>query len=551
MKILNFSKSTHLLQDPTSDPINIFCQYYIDSNRDRAKEINQCLRLNNENPYISKIYLLNERIYTSEELNIAEPNKIIQVNMTKRISYQDVFKYITDNNIIGYHVIINSDIFLDGTINKIRYSDMHLHKKMHAILRYELDTTNIKNSKIFGPRFDSQDTWILHSNFNVLPNQQKIFNFQFGKPGCDNKLVYLMNILGYEIINDPLLIKTYHYHTSQVRSYTRKDSIKNPWGFVVPYNIHYSKLIPSLGVDLSVEYIETKLLEIKFDDNTVLHNYILKKFENNEHFIVPRISNIETDFSMMGDLIKSFGMKPDFYNILKRKLPEMKNNAGIKLSSIESIVLFSQMYINAFENSEMFFGWEMYGGMSNIKQSYHYIKNKLNKPILWASVLDVFHYIYACPWTLALKGKKILIISSFAKSIETKIPIREKIFGIDLFPDCEIITISPPQTQGKNESEEFIIELEKFTQKLDLLEYDVALVSAGGYGNIICNYIYNKGKSAVYVGGVLQMYFGILGSRWLTDRPDVIRLFLNEYWSKPSDEEKPDGYKNIENGCYW
>jgi hypothetical protein len=471
--------------------------------------------------------------------------------MSKRISYQDVFKYITDNKIIGYHVIINSDIFLDGTINKIRYSDMHLNKKMHAILRYELDTTNIKKSKIFGPRFDSQDTWILHSNFNVLPNQQKIFNFQFGKPGCDNKLVYLMNILGYEIINDPLLIKTYHYHTSQVRSYTRKDSIKNPWGFVVPYNIHYSKLIPSLGVDLSVEYIETKLLEIKFDDNTVLYNYILKKFENNEHFIVPRISNIETDFSMMGDLIKMFGMKPEFHNILKRKLPEMKNNAGIKLSSIESIVLFSQMYINAFENSEMFFGWEMYGGMSNIKQSYNYIKNKMNKPIIWASVLDVYHYIYACPWTLALKGKKVLIVSSFAKSIETKIPIREKIFGIDLFPDCEIIAVAPPQTQGNNVSEEFQIELQKFTSKLDLLEYDIALVSAGGYGNIICNYIYNKGKSAIYVGGVLQMYFGILGSRWLTDRPDVIRLFLNEHWSKPTDEEKPDGYKNIENGCYW
>ncbi len=551
MKILNFSKSTCLLQDPTKDPINIFCQYYIDSNRDRAKEIVQCLRLNNENPYISNIYLLNERIYTPEELNIAEPNKIIQVNMSKRISYQDVFKYITDNNIIGYHVILNSDILLDGTIHKIRYSDMHLNKKMHAILRYELDTTNIKKSKIFGPRFDSQDTWILHSNFNVLPSQQKIFNFQFGKPGCDNKLVYLMNILGYEIINDPLLIKTYHYHTSQVRSYTKNDAIKHPWGFVVPYNIHYSKLIPSLGVDLSIEYIETKLLEIKFDDNIVLYNYVLKKFENNEKFIVPRISNIENDFAMLGDLIKNFGMKPEFNNILKRKLPEMKNNAGIKLLSIESVISYSQMYINAFENSDMFFGWEMYGGMSNIKQSYNYIKNKLNKPIIWASVLDVYHYIYTCPWTLALKGKKVLIVSCFAKSIETKIPIREKIFGVDLFPDCEIITIAPPQTQGGNQSEEFQIELQKFTSKLDLLEYDVALVSAGGYGNIICNYIYNKGKSAVYVGGVLQMYFGILGSRWLTDRPDVIRLFLNEHWSKPTDEEKPDGYKNIENGCYW
>ena len=535
MKILNFSKSTHLLQDPTRDPINIFCQYYIDSNRDRAKEINQCLRLNNENPYISKIYLLNERIYTSEELNIAEPNKIIQVNMSKRISYQDVFKYITDNNIIGYHVIINSDILLDGTIHKIRYSDMHLHKKMHAILRYELDTTNIKNSKIFGPRFDSQDTWILHSNFNILPNQQKIFNFQFGKPGCDNKLVYLMNILGYEIINDPLLIKTYHYHTSQVRNYNNKDVIKQPWGFVVPYNIHYSKIIPSLGVDLSVVHLETKKFdEISFYDNTVLYNYILKKNEKNENFILPRIGGVENDFSMLGDLIKKFGMKPDFYNVFKKTLPII-NNAGIKVLTMESSILYSKLYIDAFANSEMYFGWEMYGNMNNIKQSYDYIKNKLNKPIIWGSVLDIYHYIYACcPWTLVLKGKKVLIISSFAKSIETKIQIREKIFGVDLFPDCEIITISPPP---QNDSEEFHIELQKFTSKLDSLEYDFALVSAGGYGNLLCNYIYKNGKSAICVGDVLQMYFGILGSAWLTDRPDVLRLFLNEYWSK-NDENK-------------
>lgn len=552
MKILNFSKSTHLLDDPTTDPINIFCQYYLDSNRDRAKEINQCLRLNNENPYISNIYLLNERIYTSEELNIAEPNKIIQIDISKRLSYQDVFKYITDNNICGYHVIINSDILLDGTIHKIRYSDMHLHKKMYALLRYELDTQNIKRSKIFGPRFDSQDTWILHSNFNILPSQQKIFNFQFGKPGCDNKLVYLMNILGYEIINDPLLIKTYHYHTSQVRNYSNKDVIKQPWGFVVPYNIHHSKIIPSLGIDLSIVYLETKQFnEIKFDDNTVVYNYILKKIENNQNFMIPRIAGIENEFSMLGDLIKTFGMNSEFNNIFKKNCYKMKNNAGIKFVSFESVILYSQMYIDAFKNCEMYFGWEMYGGMDYIKQSYEYIKNKTNKSIIWASALDIYHYIYACPWTLALKGKKILIISSFSKSIETKIPIREKIYGIDLFPECEIITITPPQTQGNQESDEFHIELQKFTSTLDSLEYDIALVSCGGYGNLVCNYIYNKGKSAIYVGGVLQMYFGILGSRWLIDRQDVVRLFLNEHWSKPGGEEKPKGYENIEGGCYW
>ena len=105
---------------------------------------------------------------------------------------------------------------------------------------------------------------------------------------------------------------------------------------------------------------------------------------------------------------------------------------------------------------------------------------------------------------------------------------------MDLFPNCEIITIKPPQTQGNEPSEEFNIEFEKFTIELDKIkdEYDIALVSCGGYGSLVCAHIYKSGKSAIYVGGVLQMYWGILGNRWFKDRPDIIRLFLNKYWTK-------------------
>ena len=60
--------------------------------------------------------------------------------------------------------MINSDIFLDYTIERLRYSDIHLYKKMLALLRYEYNPMNISESKLFGPRFDSQDTWIFIPN---------------------------------------------------------------------------------------------------------------------------------------------------------------------------------------------------------------------------------------------------------------------------------------------------------------------------------------------------------------------------------------------------
>ena len=53
------------------------------------------------------------------------------------------------------------------------------------------------------------------------------------------------------------------------------------------------------------------------------------------------------------------------------------------------------------------------------------------------------------------------------------------------------------------------------------------------------------------MGGVLQMYFGILGNRWLKERPDAVRLFLNKHWSRPKMEEKPKNCEKVEKGCYW
>ena len=174
--------------------------------------------------------------------------------------------------------------------------------------------------------------------------------------------------------------------------------------------------------------------------------------------------------------------------------------------------------------------------------------------MFWALSFDIFHYIYNNPWTHALKGKRILLISPFEESLLEKIPIRSKIYdGIDLFPDCEFITMKPPQTQAGEQSRGFTIEFVEFTQRVESVidQFDVALVSCGGYANPICSFIYEHGKSAIYVGGVLQMYFGILGERWIQERNDAVTLFHNKHWSRPKFTERPKNSKNVEGGCYW
>lgn len=595
----------------TDNDIHIFTQFFVHSNPTRKREIQFCLQHNANNPQIKSIHLLNEKIYGETELfgehtsSIPSPakNKITQSNISetaddkvgsrqrnvaeprsgggnidRRLTFKDIFQYIRLNKIAGYCVFTNADIFFDETLAKVRFSTLHTHKHILALLRYEFGGGRVttETAPIFGPRFDSQDTWILHfartkggggcvhcSSLNIKEKHEPAFNIEFGRPGCDNKIAYLFNVLGSELFNDPQFIKTYHNHSSTLREYS-KDVIGQPYTVILPAGVNPYIIAPSLGIDCKRVIETTKgFKEIRFDDNRRLFQYISDKLGKREKFIIPRISGHENNYAMFGKIIQSNmenGVKQipvQIQQYFQQTLPTMKKNAGIKLSSLNDILKYSQMYLKAFENCDLYGGWESWGQyMPHISNSHQFIQTTFpTKQIFWTFALDIYHYIYDVPFTLAMKGKRVLIVSPFVQSIQEKLKNRALIYdGVDLFPDCSFLFIVPPLTNGDNPSEDFGVELERFFRRLDELrgEYDIALLSCGGYANPIANYIYeNHEASAIYVGGVLQMYFGIYGVRWLKERADVLKLFMNENWSRPSAVEKPQNYGSIENGCYW
>jgi hypothetical protein len=59
------------------------------------------------------------------------------------------------------------------------------------------------------------------------------------------KIAYIYTILGYDVINDPLFIKS-HYHRQQTRDYGFKDKILSRI-CSFPAGIPMDKIIPSLG----------------------------------------------------------------------------------------------------------------------------------------------------------------------------------------------------------------------------------------------------------------------------------------------------------------
>jgi hypothetical protein len=237
-------KSSHITLDITkakTEPVNLIYQYFIPKTDERVKEIKETLKRNVLNEDISKIYLLNERIYSEDELGI-QSNKIIQVVINKWITFKDVFLFVENEKIKGYIIMANSDIFFDKSISNLHYTDLDSCQKMISLLRWEYHgEENLDECKIFGPRWDSQDTWIFHSNSNILKKYRDLFDFSFGQPGCDNKIIYVLLMLGVELNNDPVMFKTYHYHMETGRNYS-KQVIPSPYGYLIPESINFEDM---------------------------------------------------------------------------------------------------------------------------------------------------------------------------------------------------------------------------------------------------------------------------------------------------------------------
>jgi hypothetical protein len=175
-------------------------------------------------------------------------------------------------------------------------------------------------------------------------------------------------------------------------------------------------------------------------------------------------------------------------------------------------------------------------------------------PRINARELEPYYSIDSESWMSKMQGKKILIIHPFIETIKKQIPKLDKIFpGKDWFKDCNFVFLKSPITCAKNHQNiNWQESYNKFINELNMVseEYDIALIACGGYGMLVSEYIYsNHKKSVIYVGGALQLFFGIIGKRWFTNK-EVMSL-VNDFWVRPNKEDKPPNYQLIEKGCYW
>ena len=124
----------------------------------------------------------------------------------------------------------------------------------------------------------------------------------FGKPGCDNKLIYLFNLVGFDVINQPYFVKTYHIQDSNKRDYNANNALPGPYMLKSPHvpnrQMNYTQIWGTVGwrlvnthktsIEVATNNLNRFLLE---EDNKIMVKYLREQIENDNNFCIPQTEN--------------------------------------------------------------------------------------------------------------------------------------------------------------------------------------------------------------------------------------------------------------------
>ena len=186
----------------------------------------------------------------------------------------------------------------------------------------------------------------------------------------------------------------------------------------------------------------------------------------------------------------------------------------------------------------------------------YYIKKSMPSSIQIGYLLDFEPWAGDVHWSAALKGKKVLVIHPFEKTIQKQFEKRELLFpNTDILPEFELHTLKAVQTLAGTEDLRFTTwfdALEWMYQEAMKIDFDIAIIGCGAYGLPLAAKIKKAGKQAIHLAGATQLMFGIKGKRWEeNDAFEYARQWFNENWVYPSDEDKLKNGNKVEGGCYW
>ncbi len=249
---------------------------------------------------------------------------------------------------------------------------------------------------------------------------------------------------------------------------------------------------------------------------------------------------------------KRFESDPDqFFKSISEghELELLYINTGVFPKRQDIVVRWADVYLEALAKTDLLAVWHNTGERELVAE---------RAPQATLTGIEALEpYYHKAPWTQALEGRRVTVVTPFADSISHQ---HARYGGKDLFPDdptvlpdFELRVVRSPFSAGLQPPvhPDWHTALEDLQEQIAATELDVCLVGAGAWSVPLCAFVReNLQRPAVHLGGALQILFGIRGKRWEQGHEFFDRLFTDK-WIRPLTHERPRRNWKQDGGAYW
>lgn len=267
------------------------------------------------------------------------------------------------------------------------------------------------------------------------------------------------------------------------------------------------------------------------------NNFINHFIKNNKPLLAGKIG--VNELKILHTYAHGYTASPDLKH-------DCETGAGLVPTDNENIKWFADLFFEALSNADIVCKW------SKVIPNFEEDLINRNPKAYRTRLQDLEPYYFDKPWTEALKGKKVLVFSPFAKSFENNFKNFDKIWNKKIINNFELKAVNYPTSISITENSQFLNTkqiFEEYTNIIKTEEFDVGIFGTGCTGFLFANECKKIGKVGIHLGGATQMLFGVLGKRWI-NMPEF-RDIINENWTWPLDSETPKGANIVEEACYW
>ena len=255
---------------------------------------------------------------------------------------------------------------------------------------------------------------------------------------------------------------------------------------------------------------------------------ILKKINSKESFFIGRVGG--SDYEVIKKVFYSTGFSDNIiFNFQSYAILREYNGYFDKKENLKNLQSFYSIMLDSYRSMDFC----SYGNLNLINQIENnsfiesdafFIKKIIDKKLMFNFghfenidlILDILSKLD--------KNIKILVVSPFQESIEFQKNKLGLLHNNERLENIKILTLNTSITYNssiddlnKIKTENFHEECEALKKELQGLDFDIAFLSCGSYAMPLGSFIKNKlNKQSIYIGGILNVIFGIYGERYDT-----------------------------------